>query len=82
MTTMKVLKCPCGCHLGEFSKEEVKLKSVCMSCNCAHPLTTRRWLNNPKLLPKYLLYGNLALNAANAIRERERKSAKKEKRVK
>ena len=42
---MKVLKCPCGCHLEEFSKEEVKLKSVCMSCNCGHiPLTTRRWL--------------------------------------
>ena len=78
---MKVLKCPCGCHLEEFSKDEVKLKSVCMSCNCAHqPLTTRRWLTNPKLEPKYLLYGNLAMKAANAIRER--KSAKKEKRVK
>jgi len=82
---MKVLKCPCGCHLEEFSKDEVKLKSVCMSCNCAHqpqPLTTRRWLNNPLLTAKYLLYGNLALKAANAKAIRERKSAKKEKRVK
>ena len=35
----KVLKCPCGCHLKEFSKDEVKLKAVCMSCNCAHPIT-------------------------------------------
>jgi len=42
---MKVLKCPCGCHLEEFSKEEVKLKSVCMSCNCGHiPPPTITWL--------------------------------------
>jgi len=30
------MKCPCGCHLEEFSKDEVKLKAMCMSCNCAH----------------------------------------------
>ena len=30
------MKCPCGCHLEEFSKDEVKLKAMCMSCNCVH----------------------------------------------
>jgi len=42
------MKCPCGCHLEEFSKDEGKLKSVCMSCNCAHP-------NRPIKVTKYLI---------------------------
>jgi len=38
------MKCPCGCHLEEFSKDEVKLKAVCMSCNCAHIAKYRKAL--------------------------------------
>jgi len=36
MNKGRLIACPCGCHLEEFSKDEVKLKAMCMSCNCAH----------------------------------------------
>jgi len=72
---MKVLKCPCGCHLEEFSKEEVKLKSVCMSCNCGHspsgkrhPLTTRNWLYH-----HYIDDGKIIPSKEKESRQRKRK---------